>query len=73
MMARRNAKPIDEQLRDAIARAEKAGMTRYRLARETGLAESHIKKIATGETIPQLNTAEKIAAVVGVKITIDTL
>lgn len=58
-------KPIAEQLRQAIADADKAGVSGYRIAQLTGMSRSQIHSIANGKTVPKLDTAERIAAAIG--------
>jgi predicted transcriptional regulator len=70
-MAPRNAKPIDQQLRDAIAKAQKAGTSQYQLAKMAGISASHMQKIADGEVIPQLSTAARVATAIGLKFSLD--
>lgn len=52
----------DHWLNDAIARA---GSTQEALAKEAGITQSHISKIATGATSPSIKVAKKIAAALG--------
>ena len=61
----RRPKPIDQQLRDAIAQAERRGITRYRLAKLSGVAERNVGMIANGDTIPRLDTADKLVRALG--------
>ena len=65
-----NSKNIAEQLRRAIAQAERRGMTRYAIAKATELPQSAIGRIAKGENVPTLTTAERIAKVIGYKLTL---
>lgn len=58
-------KPASEALRDAIAAAERAGITKYRISRDTGLNEAHIGRIAAGKAMPGLDTAQRILAAIG--------
>jgi len=64
-------KPIAQQLRDAIARAERRGLTRYRIAKTAGLSERHVKSIAEGDTTPRIDTAERIADAIGARLRLD--
>lgn len=43
----------------------KEGYTQELLAKETGVSQSHISKIATGVTKPSIKAAKKIAAALG--------
>ena len=56
---------IVEQLRKAIAQAERAGMTRYQIAKAVKMPQSQIGRIASGENVPRLDTAAKVAAAIG--------
>jgi transcriptional regulator with XRE-family HTH domain len=56
---------IVAQLRKAIAQAERAGMTRYKLAQQTGLSQAMLSRFMAGENAPRLATAERIATAVG--------
>jgi DNA-binding phage protein len=62
--------PIAEQLRRDIKDAERRGMSRYAIAKAAGLGESHLHRIANGEGVPTLDTAEKVAHAIGLKLTI---
>jgi transcriptional regulator with XRE-family HTH domain len=66
----KNKSSIVEQLRKAIARAERAGMTRYQISKVTGMPQSQVGRIASGETVPKLDTAERIAQAIGCKLAI---
>jgi len=61
---------IAEDLRWAIAQAEKRGVTRYKIAKAAGMPQSQIGRIASGESVPKLDTAERIAQVIGVRLAI---
>jgi transcriptional regulator with XRE-family HTH domain len=63
-------KSITDELRAAIRAAEKRGITRYQIAKESGVRHSAIGRIAIGENIPRLDTAEKIAKAIGLRLTI---
>lgn len=45
-MAKRKAKMVSEQLRQAI---DDCGMTRYRIAQETGISEATLSKFYLGQ------------------------
>lgn len=68
----RRPKLIAEQLRQAIAKAEAGGMSRYAIAKAAGVSERHLKGIAEGETTPRLDTAAKIAEAIGARITLES-
>ena len=62
------AKPAHEKLATAIAQAERRGVTRYAIARDSGVNKETVANVAEGRVIPRLDTAEKIADVLGLKI-----
>ena len=66
----RKPKPIADQLRQAIKQAERKGITRYRIAQETGVSEAQLSRLMSGAGIPRLDTAEAIAAGVGKRLTL---
>lgn len=59
-----------ESLRGAIREAERQGMTRGAIAKAAEMPRSQLTRVATGETTPRLDTAERIAAVIGHEILI---
>jgi transcriptional regulator with XRE-family HTH domain len=59
---------IGEQLRQAIAQAERRGMTRAQVAILSGMTDSQIKRVAEGESRPRIDTAARIAHVIGYRI-----
>ena len=61
---------IAGDLRKAIAQAEKRGMTRYAIAKAARMPRSQLTRIATGETVPKVDTAERIALVIGCRMAI---
>jgi transcriptional regulator with XRE-family HTH domain len=61
---------IAEDLRTAIAQAERRGMTRYAIAKAAKMPRSQLTRIASGETVPKLDTAERIALVIGCRVAI---
>lgn len=56
---------LGEQLRRAV---RGSGLTRNRIARDTGISYSVVHGFMAGVTDIQLTTASKIAAVVGVEL-----
>ncbi|MEX0887542.1 MAG: helix-turn-helix transcriptional regulator [Phycisphaeraceae bacterium] len=62
-------KPVTDQLRDAIARAEKRGITRYQLSKRSGVSQQVLSNIVRGTT-PRLDNAERIAAALGLRLII---
>jgi transcriptional regulator with XRE-family HTH domain len=67
----RRPKPVDEQLRQAIAKARRNGMTWATLCEATGMSISHARSVADGRTIPRLDTAENIANALNLKLYLD--
>ena len=66
-------KALVDRLKDEIRRAERRGITRYRIAQLTGLSEAQLSRMMNakpGKGIPRLDTAEKIAGAIGCKILI---
>ena len=57
-----------DELRRAIAAAEKRGVTRYQIAKAARMQTSQVTRVAGGETIPRLDTAERIAEAVGLAL-----
>jgi len=57
-------KPIADKLRDAIARAEKRGITRYRIAHDAGVAQQTVANIINGGN-PRIDVAERVANAIG--------
>jgi transcriptional regulator with XRE-family HTH domain len=63
--------PIAKQLQQAIKQAERAGVSRYAIAKAAGVALPVLIRVANGGTIPRLDTADKIARAIGKKLTIN--
>ena len=59
---------ITEVLRAAI---EKSGLTRYRIAKETGIPESNLRRFVQGEMSVRLDNADRLAAYFGLRLTPD--
>lgn len=68
---------IVEALREAVRDAERRGVTRYQIAKNSGVSESQLSKLMATEPerhrVPRLDTAEKIAAGAGFKLAIETI
>ncbi len=64
-------KSIVEELRQAIRRAEQAGVTRGRIATIASIPRSQMTRIASGENVPRLDTAEKIARAMGLSFRLE--
>jgi transcriptional regulator with XRE-family HTH domain len=66
----KRTKSVTDELRKAIADAERRGVTRYQIAKASGMPQSQVGRIASGESTPKLDTAERIAKVIGCRIII---
>ena len=64
------SKSLVERLKDEIRKAEKRGLTRYRIAQISGVSQGQLSKIVSGKIVPKLDTAEKIIRALGKKILI---
>lgn len=69
---KRQTEPADPaaELRAAIAQAEAAGTSRYAIAKAAGVDQSQVRRVATGEVVPKLDTAAKIARAIGYRLTV---
>jgi len=63
-------KTLQRQLMDALRRAERSGLTRYRLSKLTGISQAGLSHFARGRKIPKVDTADKIAYALGYRITL---
>ena len=66
-MARKHT-PIAKQLIAAIRKAERQGITRYRIAKAAGVHQSQLSRLLAGEKRPRLDTAERIAEALGCEV-----
>lgn len=64
----RKPKPITDQLRKAIMRAERSGVSRGQIARAAGISVTGLTKMLTTGTVPRLDTAERLADAVGCQL-----
>ena len=64
-MGRKTAKPISQQLRQAI---DASGMSRYRICKEIGLPESTMSHFMAGDCGLQLSTIDRLGKLLGLKI-----
>ncbi len=63
-------KLISDQLRDAIARC---GKTRYRIHKETGIAESQLSRFVNDAGVSlSLNTIDKLCEFIGAELVLKT-
>jgi transcriptional regulator with XRE-family HTH domain len=56
---------LADQLRQAIRRS---GKTRYRIARESGVAEAVLSRFVRGERDMKLDTANKLSEALGLRV-----
>ena len=63
---------IVDELRRAIAKAEKQGTSRYAIAKTAGMRHIVLSRVAEGRAIPRIDTAEKIAGAIGLRLTLRT-
>lgn len=64
------AKTIADTLRRAVTKAERAGTSRYRVAKDAGIAYSQLLRFMEGENLPRLDKAEQIASAIGMRLTL---
>ena len=68
-MTKSKPKPtLTDVLRAAI---EQSGLTRYRIAKETGIPESHLGRFVRGKMSVRLDKADKLAAYLGLQLVPD--
>jgi len=66
-MAKQTTNIVDE-LRRAIRQAEKAGTTRYVIAKQTGLSQAMLSRFMVAQNVPNMDTAQRIARAIGKRI-----
>ena len=59
---------IADAIRRVIREAEGRGITRYRIAKLARMPQSQIGRIASGESVPTVITAERIVNAIGLRI-----
>jgi transcriptional regulator with XRE-family HTH domain len=64
----KSPRTITEVLRAAI---EQSGLTRYRIAKETGIPESNLRRFVRGEMSVRLDKADRLAAYLGLRLVPD--
>lgn len=67
-MSKKNDKTMTETLKDAI---EKSEVSRYRIAKATGLTEACLSRFMKGETSLRLDKADILATYLGLRLTLD--
>ena len=60
-----------EAIREAIRRAEAQGLTRYRIAKDTGVSQAALSRFMAGERGMGVEPAERLAEYLGLRITIE--
>ena len=65
-MGTKRTPPLTDQLRKAI---DESGMTRYRIAQETGINESHLSKFYRGERGLSMESLDAIGELLDLQIT----
>jgi DNA-binding phage protein len=71
-MAKRT-KSIEVELRQVIAQAQRQGQTRGAIADRAGMPRSQLTRIATGESVPILTTADRVLRAIGYRLVIEPL
>lgn len=56
-----------EAIREAI---EASGQSRYRIAKETGIAQSQLSRLVSGERGLDVDTVERLASYLGLEVVI---
>ena len=64
-MTRKAAKPISQQLREAI---DASGMSRYRICKELGLPESTMSRFMAGQRGLALTTVDRLGELLGLRL-----
>ena len=59
---------FSDQVRNAI---KSSGMTRYMIAKESGLTSGALSRFMAGDRDMNLRTLDKLASVIGVRLVID--
>jgi hypothetical protein len=59
---------ISDVLRDAI---ERSGLTHYRIAKDSGIPESNLRRFIRGEMSVRLDKADRLAAYLGLRLVPD--
>ena len=69
-MAKR-PRPIADQLRQAIRKAERADVTRYAIAQESGVSQATLSLLVNDKNHQiKLETAERIADAIGLQLSL---
>jgi predicted transcriptional regulator len=68
-MAKATRRKVSEQLRAAIAEAADAGLTRYRIAKETGVSQAALSRFVNGKQGLDLASVDRLAEFLGLALT----
>lgn len=64
------SKTFLDELRQAVVRAGKAGVSRYRICKEIGLTEGAMSRFMAGTRGLKLETAERLAEFLGYRLVV---
>jgi transcriptional regulator with XRE-family HTH domain len=64
-MPKKQAHPLTDQLRQAIV---DSGLTRYRIAKETGVSEATLSKFHLGQRGLSMTAMDRVGELLGLKI-----
>jgi transcriptional regulator with XRE-family HTH domain len=67
---RQRTKSVADQLRAAIRRAERRGMTRYQIAQRSDVSEAQLSRLVHGTHLPRIDTAERMAKALGCRLVV---
>jgi len=67
-MAKRRSRKLTDQLRQAI---DDSGLTRYRIAQETGIDESALAKFYNGHRGLSMDALDRLSEYLGLRIVMD--
>lgn len=65
---RTRVRPVADQLRTAIRRAERRGISRYQIAQRSGVSEAQLSRLVHGTHLPRIDTAERMAKALGCRL-----
>ena len=72
LMGKPAGKTVSDQLRAAIAAAGEAGVTRYRISKETGVEQSALSRFVHKKVGLDLSSVDKLAAYLGLELAYST-
>lgn len=62
--------PLSEQLRSAVLNC---GVSRYRIAKDTGLTEAQLCRFVSGQIDIKLSTVDRICEYIGARLVLDEI